>query len=529
MKKLNKITKVNYINGAIQGNFEISIEFDDFSEDTINKTYQQIRDLYKTLILKCPGCLIPKIESKSLLMKINISTIKKFLECFIGHPVLSQNSSVIEFFSKEKINSTSNKSLNIQKMRTMIENDDNDFDFDKDLSNIEENDKFNKSDNLNENKSNSENLFDGFEIIEKDDYKEFIDKDEETELLNLYIEENNKNGYFQKAKSFATSMVNYIKSYSNSNDNYENNYSNTLSNTIQEKDFEFIKSNYSELGENIEINNYKLDISRIKEGLQNLINNFKKEDAKDEGIINISEKKMKSLDEIIKIFKEVQTIENNNINKDENINENKEEDNEERKDIDKNQKEKLNIKCLNEDINKLEEYSSINKKFIKEKLLPVIEELIDLKEILEALEDIFSRKDNHIIFLVKLHGKLNEKIKESESMEDHDKNKKKINNEVNSFRKKVEREKSFINKINKDLKYEIEQFRETKENKIYELINNLYKNNYLKECEIIEIFNKEYSYSDSENSSKIKINSDNNEDKNEIKNDNDNSWEEVSK
>ena len=148
---------------------------------------------------------------------------------------------------------------------------------------------------------------------------------------------------------------------------------------------------------------------------------------------------------------------------------------------------------------------------------------------MEALEDIFSRKDNHIIFLVKLHGKLNEKIKESESMEDHDKNKKKINNEVNSFRKKVEREKSFINKINKDLKYEIEQFRETKENKIYELINNLYKNNYLKECEIIEIFNKEYSYSDSENSSKIKINSDNNEDKNEIKNDNDNSWEEVSK
>ena len=102
-------------------------------------------------------------------------------------------------------------------------------------------------------------------------------------------------------------------------------------------------------------------------------------------------------------------------------------------------------------------------------------------------------------------------------------------NEINSFKKKVEREKNFIHKLNQDLKYEIDKLRKTKENNIYELINRLYSYNYIKECEINEIFNKEiFLDSDSENSSKIKMNSEISDDKNEIKNDNNNnSWDEI--
>ena len=524
MKKLKKITEIVYKNGNIIGNndfFEISFEYQDFNEGQIKKTYQEIRNLYKTLILKCPGCLITRIESKTLLMKINISTIKNFLECFIDHPTLSENISVIEFFSNqnENENSKSDKALNIEKMKTMIEadNDEEDFEMSKNLS---EEDKISKSDNIISNKNKSENFLDEFEIIEKEDCKDFIDKDGETELLNLYIEENNKKGFFKKAKDFASSWFNYIRSNSYKDDNFENNYTNSLNNNYQEKDLEYIKSNYSELGEDIEINNYKKEVLRIKEGLKDLINNFQKEDGKEDGIIKISEQKMNSLEDIIKIFKEVQNLENSNNNEDEN--------NKNEEDIESNNKEKFDNKLLNGHINKLEEYASINKKFIKDKLCPIINELINIKEIFEGIEDIYSRKDNHIIFLVKLHCKLNEKIKESELLEDSNNKKMKIN-EINSFKKKVEREKNFIHKLNQDLKYEIDKLRKTKENNIYELINRLYSYNYIKECEINEIFNKEiFLDSDSENSSKIKMNSEISDDKNEIKNDNNNnSWDEI--
>ena len=63
----------------------------------------------------------------------------------------------------------------------------------------------------------------------------------------------------------------------------------------------------------------------------------------------------------------------------------------------------------------------------------------------------------------------------------------------------------FINRINENLKYEIKKFKKDQENSIYLLINDLYKKNYLKQCDIFDILNNVIIFgSDSENSSKIK-------------------------
>lgn len=511
-------------------NFEIKVKYENELDTLLKKRYSEIKKLYKTLLLKCPGCLIPKIPSKTFVMKyfhiteeerLKIkSSIEKFLKYIIKHPILIENKFVLNFFYEGK---SMNQNLNISKMKADDEDDDDDDS--GELININKN-KDEDDDKEKENKDSSGINLDDFEVIEKEDYKDLFKDEEENELLNMFLEEeNNKNkSLFSTSKDILSSAYKYLMIYPDENNNEVNknigvNSGETSlilsgSSKFQENNYDFIKLNYKELGESLEVSEYGKDIMRICEGIDYLIKNFINE-------VNIKEKKTKSLNNIINIFNEVKKIDNqNNIKK--NLNEKnsnkKEENNKEFEDIEKKEqniieekedqntnKEKWEVKILEADINKIKEYSSINNNFINDDLKPAIEQMIEYKTTVEGLLDIFYRKKNHIQFLMKLQSQYTESEKRKNLTEENDPNKKIIEKDINFLRNKIDLEKKFINKLNENLKYELNKFKEEKGNKIYTYINDLYKNNYLRQREIYNILNKEISFdSDSDNSSKIK-------------------------
>ena len=521
MKKVKDLSILDYKyekKTIIQGHyyFKLDVDYEDNTNSKLKKRYSQIEELYKVLLLTCPGCLIPKIKKPLWNFNIKreeksniISYVEKFLLHLIKHPILMKNKSVLAFFSEDNTEINRNQTLKTNKMAKFLENDDLQLEDDikEDLSSYSElNIKMNKSDNINISNSDLkiEKKLSEFEIIEKEDYKELFEEQEESELLNMFIEEelNNKNkGFLTNIMDFFISMYKYeVKSKPN------------------QEIFEFINTNSKPLGEDIEINKYGIEIMRINEGFEYIINDLIKE-------YELINKKTKSLDNILGIFQEIQNIDNknkevknkineNNIiddfetiknNEDENaINEKEEEKKENNKE--KNLKEKWDNKLLNSDINKIKNYSSINKKFITENLNPSIDKMIELKDTLEGLCDIFERKKDHIQFLAKLQEKLKEIKKQNELFEQSDENNYKLMDDK-SLKKKINRETLHINKLNENLKYEINKFKKEHGDSIYNLITDLYKNNYLKQYEIFEIINREISFdSDSENSSKIKEN-----------------------
>ena len=510
--------------------FEIKVIYEDELDTILKRRYGKIRELYKTLLLKCPGCLIPKIPSKTFVMKyLHItdeeklkikSNIEKFLKYLIKHPILKENEFVLNFFYEGK---PMKQNLNINKMKT--EDDDDDEDDSGEVISIN---KSNDKDNNNKEKENNNDSgfnLDDFEVIEKEDYKDLFKDEEENELLNMFLEEENyKNkGLFSKSKDMLSSAYKYLMINPDENNNEINKNVGVNSgeasiilsggSKFQENEFDFIKLNYKELGESMEVSDYGKDIMRICEGIDYLIKNFMNE-------ANIKTKKAKSLNNIINIFNEVKKIDNqNNIKK--NLNEkksDKKEENNEFENVEKNEKniieekenqntnkEKWEVKILDADINKIKEYSSISNKFINDDLKPAIEQMNEYKTTVEGLLDIFYRKKNHIHFLMKLQSQFTESEKRKNLTEENDPNKKLIEKDINFLRNKIDLEKKFINKLNQNLKYELKKFREEKENKIYTFINELYKNNYLRQREIYNILNKEISFdSDSDNSSKIK-------------------------
>ena len=79
-----------------------------------------------------------------------------------------------------------------------------------------------------------------------------------------------------------------------------------------------------------------------------------------------------------------------------------------------------------------------------------------------------------------------EKQKENNNLEDPlDKIK------IEEFQKKLEHEKKFIKKINKDLKYEIEIYKKNKQKDIYNYINDVYKEKAKKIKDSVEYLKKE--------------------------------------
>ena len=123
--------------------------------------------------------------------------------------------------------------------------------------------------------------------------------------------------------------------------------------------------------------------------MEYIINNFNQESK-------LIDSKTKSLDKIIDIFQEVKNLDNKN-NIYENINQKGEDKNKDKDNIENeegknnniidgkgNTRENLDMKILNGDINKIRNYSSLNKKFIIKNLYPTLNKMKELKEIIDC-------------------------------------------------------------------------------------------------------------------------------------------------
>jgi len=263
------------------------------------------------------------------------------------------------------------------------------------------------------------------------------------------------------------------------------NYSQEIQNNNESNNNKLIESNLTEenskiLEYSIGMKNILLDecgkhIKKINEGLSYLIKNFI-------NMKNYEEIKIKSLSNIKKICEE-------NMKEKENLEENR--------------NEKLNKKIFINEINKLGQFIEINQEFNNMELSEFIIKLKKNKTIVEELIEIYDRKQNHINFFLKLNSKMND-IKKKEEIEENVKTKKILKNEVELIQKYIQKERDFINKLNEDLEYEVDYFKDNIEKNIYNSMNELYKNNTIKQKQIFDKFNEIVSAeSDSENSSKV--------------------------
>ena len=140
MKKIKQISISDYKpNSSSMINrhyyFNIQITFEDDSDKILNKRYSEIEELYKILLLKYPGCRIPKFPEKSFMMNIHIneeekkniiSKIEQFLSHLIEHKRLSEKKVVNDFFANEKLNE--NKDLKTDLIKTNEDEDINNSD-----------------------------------------------------------------------------------------------------------------------------------------------------------------------------------------------------------------------------------------------------------------------------------------------------------------------------------------------------------------------------------------------------------------
>jgi hypothetical protein len=316
----------------------------------------------------------------------------------------------------------------------------------------------------------------------------------------MFLEEENKEkkGIIDKTKGIITSTYNYLTSnYSQDNLNINNNISenNLIDSNYQEETIKAIENLSDELGEDNYVDEYGKEIMKINEGLSYLIKNL-------ENIKNINQTKLQSLSNIKKTCSEdIKYTPNQSKDKKDQGNFN-------------DKKEEFDRKIFENEINnKLEGYISLNKKFYEEKLKDHIDKINENKRIVEELKEIFERKKRHINFLIKLNSKLTE-IEKRKELEPGNKT---LEKDYNFIKKNFDIEKEFINKLNTDLKCEIEFFKENIENNVYKYINDLYLNLFKNQNEILNKLNEDVSFGiDSDNSSKdesfekIKSPSDNN-------------------
>ena len=478
--------------------FEITISYEDYSDTSINKRYSEIEELYKILILKYPGCRIPKFPIKTFLMNIHITDeakkdiitkMEKFLNHIINHKILREKNVVKEFFSDHKINK--NHTLKTDMMQISEDNvNDSEFNINEDL---------NKNENNNNDyidKEEIDEITKEFEVLEfknSKDYEAWYENNSLNDLLNMFLEEENKEkkGIIDKTKGIISSTYNYLTSnYSQDNLNLNNNISeNSLTESAyQEETIKSIEKMSDELGEDNNVNEYGKEILKINEGLSYLIKNF-------ENIKSINQTKLQSLKNIKKICGEDVKY-NHNKNKDKKDQDNMTHDKD--KKIDK--KEKWDRKIYaNEINNKLDNYITLNSEFCEKELKDVIDKINEIKRVVEEMKEIFERKKHHINFLIKLNSKLTE-IEKKKVLDPENKA---LEKDYNFIKKNFDIEKEFIKKLNKDLNEEINFFKENIENNVYKYINDLYLNNFKKQNEIFNKLNEEISLdSGSENSSK---------------------------
>jgi hypothetical protein len=451
-----------YVAGHFNFIFNVSYE-DNESEQEIKRRYNEIRALYKTLILKAPGCRIPNIPSKSIWLKINYGNEKEvkerqegvmvFLNHLIEHKILRKNKYVIKFFSPEENFFTYQNNLKSEKEN--IDKDDLDDVFESNILNI-------KDEKKDENNLNEDDI----------------------EPLDDFVQEynNQKKGIVSKGKKMLGNIYNYVKNYANNsntkneegeeennaNENNDENSSNIFYKKLTKEDYDYIKQNRKEIGEDYDINDYNEKINRLNEGVKIIIENLEK-------LSSTRKKSLDALKEIVNKDKDIKSLNKHNKNDDFEINEEEKGEN----DIDLNHKRY---------IKKISKYCTIQKGFLDTNVDETINKIKKYQELLQDLLDIFSRKKEHINYLGRLHSQKEEveKQKENSNLENPvDKIK------IEELEKKLEHEKKFIKKINKDLAYEIDIYKKNKQNDIYNYINEVYKEKAKKIKDSVEYLNKE--------------------------------------
>ena len=170
---------------------------------------------------------------------------------------------------------------------------------------------FNINEDLNKSENNNNDYIDKEEIDEitkefevlafknSKDYEAWYENNSLNDLLNMFLEEENKEkkGIIDKTKGIISSTYNYLTSnYSQDNINLNNNISeNSLTESAyQEETIKSIEKISDELGEDNNVNEYGKEIMKMNEGLSYLIKNL-------ENIKNINQTKLQSLKNIQKI------------------------------------------------------------------------------------------------------------------------------------------------------------------------------------------------------------------------------------
>jgi len=253
-----------------------------------------------------------------------------------------------------------------------------------------------------------------------------------------------------------------------------NNKSNVFYKKLSKDDFEFIKRKTKELGENFEINDYNEKINRLNEGIKNIIQNFEK-------LSEIHKKNTQALQNIVNNDNNYKKTNKAKINDDEDVDE----------DIDDNNN-KINHK---NNIEKIKNYCKIQRNFIEQKLENSIKKIKKYQIFLQELLDIYSRKKEHLSYLGRLHSQKEELEKQNSANEDP--LDPLIKKKINELEDQLNHEIKFIKKINKDLKYEIDNYKDNQED-IYIYINSIFKDKsiYIKDC--ISTLNREDFVEDEE-------------------------------
>ena len=205
--------------------------------------------------------------------------------------------------------------------------------------------------------------------------------------------------------------------------------------------------------------------------MKNIIQNFEK-------LIQIHEKNTHSLETIV-----------NNDNNIQNLMKKYK-----KKDVDEEIDEvEDNSKVINhkDNIKKIQQYCIKQRGLLNKVVKDNLQKIKRHQVLLQGLLDIFIIKKDHLNFLGKLHSQKEEMEKQSQSNNSDPL----IKNKIEDFERKLRHEIKFIIKINKDLKYEISNYKKNQED-IYLFINSLFKEKAIttKDC-LIEL-KKEASVDD---------------------------------
>jgi hypothetical protein len=272
--------------GYVKGHFEytIKVQYENFKEITAKRRYSEISNLYETLVLKFPGCLIPRIPDKDVFMNLNIDAINKMTST--AKTKIDERTEGLELFFK----------------------------------------------GIAKNKILRKNKYVLHFFQNKGKLPEYLDDSREDEPLEEYVKFSKEpKTFFSKGKKLVGKVLGYAMNYlgyteqkQEGKDEKENKIKATEEGGITENDEEFLKQKQKELGEDKEeVNMYNKIISKICFYTAKIINSNEKllqnKSSSNDNIlkiINSCNNNSNELGQFIKKLKEYQKAEKNFIEKD---------------------------------------------------------------------------------------------------------------------------------------------------------------------------------------------------------------------